>query len=243
MSHAPGEDSRVMACFTTWTVLPHQPIQKLSDNLWCVQGVLPDLKTERKMTIVKARDGNLFIHNAIALEEPAMQELEAFGRPAYIVVPGSFHRQDARIWKDRYPSAKVVSPRGAAKKVAAIVPVDLTYAEAPSDDSVQLTHFEGCKEREGVIAVHGAEGTTLVINDVVLNLPKIGGFMGFALAPTGKPSVPRFTRWFVAAGGGALGEHVGRLAQTPNLKRLILSHGDNIDADPAAALRTAQATA
>jgi hypothetical protein len=28
-----------------------------------------------------------------------------------------------------------------------------------------------------------------------------------------------------------------------DLKRLILSHGDNIDADPAGALRAAQATA
>jgi hypothetical protein len=172
-----------------------------------------------------------------------MQELEAFGRPAYIVVPGSFHRQDARIWKDRYPSAKVVTPRGAAKKVGAIVPVDLTYAEAPSDESVKLTHFEGCKEREGVVEVHSADGTTLVVNDVVCNFPKTGGLIGFFMGPTGQPSVPRFTRWFVAAGGGALGEHLGRLAQTPSLKRLIVSHGKNVDADPTAALETARATA
>jgi len=231
------------ACFTTWTVLPHEPIQKLSENLWCVQGLMPDGKTTRKMAVVKAQDGSLFFHNPIALKEPEMQELEAFGRPAYIVVPGSFHRQDARIWKDRYAAAKVVSPRGAAKKVGAIVPVELTYDEAPSDDTVKLSHFDGCKEREGVVEVRSQNGTTLVINDVVCNLPKLGGLLGFALAPTGKPSVPRVTRWFVAQSGGALGEHVERLSHTPNLKRLILSHGDNIESDPAGALTTARATA
>ncbi|HEX5099887.1 MAG TPA: hypothetical protein VFV94_10325 [Polyangiaceae bacterium] len=231
------------ACFTTWTVLPHEPIQKLSENLWCVQGVLPDGKTTRKMTVVKAQDGSLFFHNAIALKEPEMQELEAFGRPAYIVVPGAFHRQDARIWKDRYPAAKVVAPRGAAKKVSAIVPVELTYAEAPSDDTVKLSHFDGCKEKEGVVEVRSQDGTTLVINDVVCNMPKMGGLWGYMLGPTGQPSVPRFTRWFVAQSGSALGEHVERLSRTPNLKRLILSHGDNVETDAAGALTTARATA
>lgn len=232
-----------MACFTTWTVLPHQPIKKLSENLWCVEGVMPDLKTERRMTVIKARDGSVFIHNAIALEEPAMQELEAFGRPSFIIVPNGFHRQDARIWKDRYPSAKVMAPRGSAKRVSKIVPVDLTYAEAPSDDSVKISHFDGVKEREGVLEVRSSEGTTLIINDVICNLPKMSGLAGFFLGPTGQVSVPRFTRWFVKSGGGALGEHLGRLAATPNLKRLIFAHGDNIEAQPSAALETARATA
>jgi len=172
-----------------------------------------------------------------------MQELEAFGRPSYIIVPNGFHRQDARIWKDRFPSAKVMAPRGSAKKVGKVVPVELTYGEAPSDESVKISHFDGVKEREGVVEVRSSDGTTFVINDVICNFPKLGGMMGFFLGPTGQPSVPRFTRWFVKAGGGALGEHLARLASTPNLRRLIFSHGANIDAQPNAALETARATA
>jgi hypothetical protein len=232
-----------MACFTTWTVLKHEPIQKLSENLWCVQGVMPDGKTTRKMSVVRMRDGSLLFHNAIALEEPCMQELEAFGRPAYIVVPGAFHRQDARIWKDRYPSAKVVAPRGATKRVASVVPVELSYAEAPSDDSVKLTHFAGVKEREGYLEVRSDEGTTLIINDVVCNLPKSGGLLGFFMGPTGQPSVPRVTRWMITKNRGELAEHVAELARTSRLRRLILSHGDNIESDAAGALGTARATA
>ncbi len=232
-----------MACFTTWTVLPHDPIEKLSENLWCVEGTMPSGKFKRRMSVARMADGALLVHNAIALEPNEMQELEAFGRPSYIVVPNGFHRQDARIWKDRYPAAKVVAPRCSAKKVAQIVPVDLTYAEAPSDPSVTLSHFDGCKEREGFLEVRSPEGTTLVINDIVCNLPKLGGLMGYFMGPTGQPSVPRFTRWFVAQSGSALGEHVGRLAGTPGLKRLVFSHGKTIETDAASALDTARATA
>ena len=231
-----------MACFTTWTVLPHDPIEKLSENFWCVQGVMPDGKTRRKMSVARLADGSLMMHNVIALEEPAMQELEAFGKPSYIVVPGAFHRQDARIWKDRYPSAKVIAPLGARKKVAAIVPVDLDYKDAPGDATVKLAYFDGTKEKEGYVEVRSADGTTLVINDVICNLPKTGGLIGFFLGPTGQASVPRFSRWFVAKDTGALGEHIERLSGTANLRRVVLSHGDNLVDKPAEALKVARAT-
>jgi hypothetical protein len=231
-----------MACFTTWTVLTHEPIQKATENFWWVEGTMPK-GNKRKMSVLRLGDGSLLVHNAIALEEPAMQELEAFGRVAYLVVPNGFHRQDARIWKDRYPSAKVICPSGSRKKVSEVVPVDLDYKDAPGDENVKLRYFDGCNEREGYAEVKSADGVTLVVNDVICNRPKLGGVMGFFLGPTGQPSVPRFTRWFVVKERALLGEHVDRLAAIPGLRRVILSHGENLIADPAANLRTARATA
>jgi hypothetical protein len=231
-----------MGCFTTWTVLAHEPIQKAAENFWWVEGSMP-AGSKRKMSVMRLGDGSLMVHNAIALEEAAMQELEAFGRVAYIVVPNGFHRQDARIWKDRYPSAKVVCPSGSKKKVSAIVPVDLDYKDAPGDEGVRLHYFDGCKEREGYAEVKSADGATLVVNDMICNLPKTGGPMGFLLGPTGQPSVPRFTRWFVVKQRGPLAEHVDRLAATPGLRRVILSHGENLMTDPRASLERARATA
>jgi hypothetical protein len=231
------------ACFTEWTVLPHDPIEKLTENFWCVQGVMPDGKTKRKMSVVRMRDGALCFHNAIALEAKAMQELEAFGKPSFIVVPGAFHRQDARIWKDRYPGAKVVAPAGAKKKVDAVAKVELDYRDAPSDDTVKFTYFDGCKEKEGYLEVHSESGTTLVVNDVVFNLPKMGGLRGFAFGPTGQPSVPRISRWMVVKERNAVGEHLERLAGIPDLRRVVLSHGENLVENPNEALRVARATA
>jgi hypothetical protein len=231
-----------MACFTTWTVLPHDPVQKSTENLWWVEGTMPDGKTKRKMCVVRLRDGSLVVHNAIALSDAEMQELEAFGRPAYIVVPGGHHRQDARIWKDRYPAAKVVAPAGSKKRVEQIVPVELDYRDAPADDSVKFSYFEGTKEKEGYLEVKSESGTTLVINDVVCNMPKLGGPMGFLLGPTGQPALPRAIRWLLVSDRGALREQVDALVNMPNLKRVVLSHGPNLEASPSEALRVAQAT-
>jgi hypothetical protein len=231
-----------MAWFTTWTVLPHEPLQKASENLWWVEGTMPDGKTKRKMSVVRLRNGSLAGHNAIALSEPEMQELEAFGTPAYIVVPGAYHRQDARIWKERYPAAKVVAPAGVKKRVEQVVPVELDYRDAPQDERVKFTYFDGCKEKEGYIEVRDTDGTTLVVNDIIFNLPKFGGAMGFLLGPTGQPSLPRGVRWLMVNNRPALREHVARLAATPNLKRVVLSHGANLESDPVAELRVAEST-
>ena len=87
-------------CFETWTVLPHGPLEKLSENLWRLEGTMPNGNTKRIMTIARMKDGRLVIHNAIALEPALQSEIEAFGTPASIVVPNGFHRQDAKIYKD-----------------------------------------------------------------------------------------------------------------------------------------------
>ena len=227
-------------CFETWTVLPHGPIEKLSENLWRVEGTMPDGNTKRVMTIARLKDGRLVIHNAIALE-PAMQaEIEAFGTPAAIVVPNGFHRQDAKIYKDRYPAAHVFAPAKARKSVEKIVPVAGDYDAAPKDDTVRLCHLEGCKGSEGVLEVKSSDGVTVVFNDTICNIPKRGGFIGFFLAPTGRPSVPRFSRWLLVKDKGAFARHVNSWA-TPDLARVIVSHGKMLTDRPAEALKAVTA--
>src|SRR5689334_21741278 len=99
-----------MKTFTTWTVLEHDPIEKLADNLWRVHGYMD--RVQRQMILARQPDGRLFVHNAIALDDAEMKEVEAWGTPSTIFVPNPFHRQDAFIWKQRYPEAKIVAPAG-----------------------------------------------------------------------------------------------------------------------------------
>ena len=230
-----------MACFTTWTVLPHQPIEKLSENLWCVRGVLPDLKTERKMTVIKGQDGSVFIHNAIALEEPFMQELEAFGRPSYIVVPGGFHRQDARIWKDRYPSLQVVAPEGARAKVEEIVPVDTTSPDF-EDPRVAFVTVPGVDGHEAALVVNTDRGTTLVVNDIVGNIHHAHGAGGWILRAAGfagaEPQVPRVVKKMIVEDEHALIDQLERWSDMPCLSRIIVSHGTPIEDNPRRTLRS-----
>lgn len=222
--------------FTTWTVLPHKPIEKLADNLWRVSGMMPNGKTQRQMVLARLADGRVLVHNAIALDDAEMKELEAWGTPSVLFVPNAFHRQDARIWKDRYPRASVVTPAAARKAVARVVPVDLTSEHAPADDSVRLLPLDGCPA-ESLLEVKSGGDTTLVFCDAVLNMPKLKGLFGFLLGPTGRPSAPRMMRMFGIKDRKAFAAHLERLAETPGLRRILVGHGRPIDTDPAGALR------
>lgn len=222
--------------FDTWQVFPHRPLEKLSENLWRVEGDLPGAQGTRVMTIARLADGRLVIHNAIALEEPLMQEVEAFGTPAAIIVPNGFHRLDAKVFKARYPQAQVFCPTASRKKVEQVVAVDGSLSDAPGDDTVRLSHIEGMKEREGVLEVRSENGATLTFNDAICNLPKLSGALGFFLGPTGCASVPRFTRWMLVKDKAVFRAHLERLAKTPDLNRIIVSHGKVIADKPAEAL-------
>src|SRR3954468_22815984 len=137
----------------TWNVLPHRPIEKLTENLWRIEGDLPGMPLKRVMTIIKRQDGSLIVHNAIPLGEGEMAELEAFGTVRYIIVPNGYHRLDAGVYKQRYPQAPVLCPRGARQKVAQVVAVDGTYEDLQPDDAVTVTTLEGVGAQEGVLLV------------------------------------------------------------------------------------------
>jgi hypothetical protein len=221
--------------FETWTVLPHEPVQKLTENLWTVRGTMPNGKFTRVMSVIRLASGKLAIHNAIALEEPLMAEMQAFGEPAYILVPNGFHRQDARIYKDRFPHAQVLCPRGSAKRVGQVVKVDGDYSAAPADERVRMHYVDGVKDVEGMIEVQSADGATVIFNDLVCNMPKQGGLTGLALGPTGKASVPRVARLMMLKDKRATVAALSKLA-TPTLKRIIVSHGAAITENAPATL-------
>lgn len=225
--------------YETWTVNAHRPLEKLESNLWRVEGDLPGANGTRVMTIAKLANGGLVIHNAIALEEDLMKEIEAFGDPEVLIVPNAFHRLDANVFKQRYPKLRVLCPSSAKKKVAQVVAVDGTLEDGPKDDRVRMFHLDGTKGHEGVVEVKSDSGTTLVFNDVINNLPKLGGMIGVMLAPTGRPSVPRIFRWFFVKDKTKFRSSLEQMAGSPELRRVIVSHGRMMTDKPGEDIRTA----
>jgi hypothetical protein len=225
----------------TWTVSPHGPIEKLTENLWRVEGNLPGAPLKRVMTVAKLADGRLAIFSALALDEAEMKELEAWGKPAVLIVPNAGHRLDARIFKDRYPSMRVVCPPGAKEKVAEVVPVDAT--EVDLGEGVTYGVVDGTDARDAYFIVRSSSGTTLVLNDILMNMRKLPGFGGFMMGLFGftspAPKVTAPTKRFLVTDASALRAHLEKLATTPGLARVIVSHGAPITSSPAEALRAA----
>lgn len=230
------------AAFQTWTVLPHGPVERFSENLWRVRGDMPNPENKRVMVLARLADGRIVMHNAIALEEERMAEIDAWGEVAAILVPNAFHRQDAKIMKDRYPGARVYAPAGGAGAVAKVVPVDGSYSDAPGDATVTVRHLAGIKEREGVVTVRSNDGVSAIFCDTVLNLPKMSGLLAFALHPTGQPAVPRVTRWLFTRNAAELKADLEQIASVDGLTRVICGHGAAIVADAPGAMRSAIAT-
>lgn len=224
----------------TWTVLPHQPMEKLASNLWRVTGKLANMPLERAMTIARMQDGRLFIHNAMALDPDAMKELEALGAPAFVVVPNGYHRLDCARFAHRYPDARIICPAGSREKIEQVVAVNATYDEIAGDDTVQIEYVDGVKEMEGVMRVRSDDGMTLVFNDLVFNVEHQSGFQGLvlrAMGSSGGPKVTRLARMFLIKDKAAVRADLVRLADTPDLVRIVPGHGDVITRDPAAILR------
>ena len=227
-----------------WNVLAHGPLEKLADNLWWVEGSLRGMSLKRVMVIARMRDGRLVIHNAIALEEARMKEIEALGQPSFLVVPNAVHRLDAPAYKARYPALTVVAPKGSRSKIERVVGVDLTYEQFPGDDTVRFETLPGVADAEGAMIVRSSDGVTLVLNDAVFNMDKKRDFLGWffttLLGSAPGPRVSRLAKLLLVKDKLALRAELERLAELPELKRLVVAHEKvSHGPDAAAALRTA----
>ncbi|MCW5802762.1 MAG: hypothetical protein KIT31_10275 [Deltaproteobacteria bacterium] len=231
---------------TTWRVLPHGPIEKLSERLWRIEGSLEGMEMKRVMSVAKRRDGGLVVHNAICVDDATLAELRAWGEVRAILVPNGFHRLDAVPFHERFPAAQVACPAGTRKKVEQVVRVDATYDELPPDEAVEIVNLDGTKAREGVVIVRDGGGTSLVFNDLIFNMPHLGGFLGFVLrrvtGSTGGPKLTRVSRLFLVADKRAVRAHLERLAALPDLRRIVVSHHLTIDRDAPRVLAEIAAT-
>ena len=227
--------------YERWTVMPHGKLVPMGERILSVVGQIsmPLANLPRRMVVVRLRDGRLVIFSAIALDDTEMARLEAFGRPAFLVVPSDKHRLDAHAWKGRYPSIEVVTPRGAGNKVADVVAVDATSPDF-GDDAVRFVTVAGTDEHESALIVRADEGTTLVVNDVVGNIRDAKGIGGWVLGLAGfagdEPRIPRVVKKLLIRDPKALQAQLREWSKLERLERILMSHGDPIERDAKAVL-------
>jgi hypothetical protein len=216
-------------------------MRDLADNLREVSGSLPGMPLGRRMTVIRLSDGRLVIHNAIALETDAMAALEAWGRPAFLVVPNGYHRLDAFAFKQRYPDLVVIAAPDARPKVEQALPVDGGPELIPAGLGLLGEVLEGTKIGEMAFTVtHGDGSKTVIVNDAIFALPHQPGISGFFMkivGSTGGPKVTRIMRWFGVSDREGFKRHLLRIAETPELARLVVSHGELLEGEVASVLR------
>jgi hypothetical protein len=201
---------------------------------------MPLMDLPRRMTVVRLSDSRLVVWSAIALDEKEMATLEAFGRPAFLIVPNDHHRLDAKAWKDRYPQVQVVAPEGSRAKVEEVVPVDTTMPDF-GDPDVQFLTVPGTRDHEAALVVRTPNGTTLVLNDLVGNIRDASGIDGWLLRLAGlageAAQIPRVVKLALIKDANALRAQLLQWAPMESMKRILVSHGEPIEANTQRTLR------
>jgi hypothetical protein len=226
-----------------WKVQPHDPPVHLTDGVLTVTGeiVMPLGRFPRRMTVARLSGGRSAVWSAIALEDAGMAEVEAMGRPAFLIVPSDHHRLDAKVWLERYPDMQVIAPPGAREGVEEAVPVDAVH-DVMGDPQVRFVVVPGMALHESALEIRRDGELTLVTNDVIANVAHPHGLganimarlFGFGVS---EPQVPRPVKPKDVIDRAALARQFRAWADETGLRRIVMSHGDVIEDKPAEVLR------
>lgn len=215
---------RIVRDDDAWVVRSHGRLASLAENLWWTWGSLPGIAMKRTMVLARRRDGDLVVHNAIALDDTAMRELEAIGEPRYLLVPNAGQQLDVPAFKRRYPKIQVFAPRGERDAIAKTVEVDGIYEDFPADDDVQLEMLHGVADAEGALVVSSSDGVTFVLDDGVFAIERGRDALGMLFWSLRSALGSRARRPLFVRDRAALREDLERFAAHPELVRLV--HGD-----------------
>ena len=106
---------------------------------------------------------------------------------------------------------------------------------------MQFVTVPGTGRHEAALVIHTPNGVTLVLNDLVGNIRETSGLGGWFLRVTNfagdEPQVPRPVKWTMIDDRAALRAQFLRWSKLSDLRRILVSHGDPIDFQPAEVLR------
>jgi len=165
-----------------------------------------------------------------------MAELEALGRPAFLIVPSERHRLDASGYAQRFPNMTVVAPSGGKEKIADVVRVDTSTPDF-GDPSVRYVEVVA----DSALEVDCEDGLTIIVNDLIGDIHDEGGIGGWLLRVMGfagdDPHVPGPVKLTLGKHKREVAQQFRRWAERSDLRRIIVSHGDSIEVDPRGVLR------
>lgn len=236
----------VFACDATddsyWEreVFPHTALCQLARNLWVVQGEFPAAKLPRNMVVYRYAKDSLLLHSVVALNERAMTELEALGKPSVMVIPHWGHWAHVAAFKRRYPAIEVVCPRASIARISRRVRVDCSSEEYFPRHGITYHVPPGIEPVEGVLeAPLGSNEVAVIMNDLITNVPHQPGLYGLLLRLTGSTGRPRiifFVRRDLRVQRLLVKKYIESLSARRDIRMVTTSHGDCLVTDVGASL-------
>lgn len=235
----------------TVTYPPLDVPKPVAEGVWIVdsgpQRVL-GLPVPLRMTVLRLRDGGLWLHSPVRFTPALAAALAALGPIRHLVSPGTAHWVHLQSWQAAFPEARLWAPHGVVERArdqgTALRAHGVLGPEPPEDWAGQIAQdtLEGAGFVE--VAFFHAASRTLVLCDTVQamepgRLPWGMGMLVRALRAAGpEGSTPRHVRLVLARHRDHNRAAVQRLlALDP--ARVIFAHGAWYETDGAARLRRA----
>lgn len=217
-------------------------LRELAEGLWVTERPLRfmGLEVGTRMTVVRLRDGGLFLHSPVALDDELREALQRLGEPRFVVAPNRFHHLFIGEYREAFPGVKLYAAPGLPEKRR-----DLTFdlelsGASPAEwaDELDQAQVEGVPMMGEVVFCHRAS-RTLISCDLAFNLGPSSPFatrLAFRLIGGYGRLEPTLTERVLirdrAAVRGSLEQILGW-----SFERVIVSHGDILESDGRDALR------
>jgi hypothetical protein len=205
-------------------------MRQLAPDLWVAEAPqsFGGFELGARMSVIRLRDGSLFLHSPVGLSARLRGELEALGQPRYAVSPNLLHHLYAGEYTRAYPELELHVAPGLEKKRQDLRCAGILADEAPPGWAGQIDQalFRGYPILNEIAFLHRAS-RTLLLADLAFNIRDDSSFatrLAFRLVGGyGRLGPSALERWLVrdqAAARRAL-ERV----LSWDFERVIVAHG------------------
>jgi len=214
----------------------------LTNNIWELSRPLkaPGLRVGHRMTVVRLRNGELWIHSPVQFDQSLAKELRTLGAPRHFVAPSVFHDLYWKEWFANFRDAIFYRAPGLKEN-----PREFRFNRTLDPDIREVWENElpkflirGMPKINEFVFLHAAT-RTLIVTDLVFNFDvaqqnlfgrlflKLNGIYG-------RVGCSRLFRHFIKD-RAAFRQSIAEILAL-DFDRLVLSHGANVDTNGKAVL-------
>ena len=214
----------------------------LAPDLWHVPHPISvgPVAMNARMTVVRLRDGSLWLHSPTPIGPDLRAALNALGTVRYIVAPNRFHHMFAGDALRLFPEAQLFGPRSLRRKRPDLTTLRDLAAQAEPEWVGELDQvpIEGIPAVRETAFFHRASGS-LILTDLCQcwegKLPVLADLYARATGARNQLAIPLTLR-LATRDRAALKASLERLVQLP-IQRIIVAHNAIVEKDAAAQLR------
>jgi len=207
------------------------PMFQLHDNLWTVPRPMRFLGAEigTRMTVIRLKDGALFLHSPVTLDEPTRAEVDALGPVGFVIAPNRLHHLFVAEYTRTYPEAKFFCAPGLDSKRKDLKFDAILDDTPPTEWNGQIDQavFRAFPPLNEVVFFH-RDSRSLLVTDLLFNVktPE-SAYTRFLvrLDGLGRVAVARSIRWLIKMRRAQARSTVDKMLSW-DFDRLIVTHGE-----------------